>query len=313
MEIKTKLNEAQSLIYCRSNLRRAFDDFDDTDIAGISLVGDNVCITRTDGTSQEFPREKVCAAFTKFTNRLPNFFAYLGPNYRGPSAWRDNGYVLFKGWSYTHSLGERLNPNARFQARFADQLIHFDTKDALLSVLQNEQFDIGYLIAPDGFHIKPRLLDLDGDFNEEQEEQASFGEPYCSCGSFHRQLNHLQAFKEEIPHFKPRCKHLSWVEKYREFISKRSQIRIECNDVPEKCVAWWYAPPEDGNTKGRMTLIHTKSGVNAPLSHWRHYRKGETFTEDDSWELFDNMLEAGYVPYPGDSLQQLKHIWKKGG
>ena len=42
METKTKLNEAQSLIYCRSNLRRAFDDFDDTDIAGISLVGDNV-------------------------------------------------------------------------------------------------------------------------------------------------------------------------------------------------------------------------------------------------------------------------------
>ena len=48
----------QSLIYCRSNLRRAFDDFDDTDIAGISLVGDNVCITRTDGTSQEFSQGK---------------------------------------------------------------------------------------------------------------------------------------------------------------------------------------------------------------------------------------------------------------
>jgi len=33
-----QLNSGQSLIYSRSNIRRAFHDFDDTDISGICLV-----------------------------------------------------------------------------------------------------------------------------------------------------------------------------------------------------------------------------------------------------------------------------------
>ena len=310
MENKTKLNDAQSIIYCRSNLQRAFNDFDETDIADITIDGNNVCVLRTDGSRQDYPRDKVTQAFTKFTGRLPHFFAYLGPNYRGPSVWRDNSYVLFKGWCYSHQLGH-YNPNAKFQQRFADQLIHFETKEQLLPILQSDQADIGYLIAPDGFRLPPRLVDLDADLNEEQQEESCFGEPFCSCGSFQRQLNHLQDFRQEIPHFSPRCKHLAWVDKYREFTGKRSELRNECNDTPEKCVAWWYAPPGDGRSKGRFLLLHTKNGVQAPLTHWRHYRKGEVFTEDDAWTLFDNMLEAGYVPYPGTALRQLQSVFKQ--
>jgi hypothetical protein len=31
------------------------------------------------------------------------------------------------------------------------------------------------------------------------------------------------------------------------------------------------------------------------------------FTEDHAWDLFFNMMEAGYTPFPGTSLPQLKN------
>jgi hypothetical protein len=47
------------------------------------------------------------------------------------------------------------------------------------------------------------------------------------------------------------------------------------------------------------------------LTHWRTYKPREVFTEDDAWSLFDNMMEAGYVPFPGTSLPQLNNATKK--
>ena len=47
-----ELNEAQTAIYNRSNLRRAVADFDETDIAAINLRGDSVVVVRTDGSEQ---------------------------------------------------------------------------------------------------------------------------------------------------------------------------------------------------------------------------------------------------------------------
>ena len=100
-----ELNEAQTAIYNRSNLRRAIKDFDDTEIAGITLRDNLVVVVRIDGSEQTYPREIVTTAYQEFTHRLKHFFSYLGPNYRGPSIWHNNGYVLFKGWTYGHALG----------------------------------------------------------------------------------------------------------------------------------------------------------------------------------------------------------------
>jgi hypothetical protein len=76
-------------------------------------------------------------------------------------------------------------------------------------------------------------------------------------------------------------------------------------------VAWWYAPPSDAITDGRFLLLHTKHGAQAPLTHWRTYKPREVFTQHDAWTLFDNMLESGYVPFPGVALPQLKTTTKK--
>jgi hypothetical protein len=306
-----ELNAAQSLIYTRTNIGRAFQDFDDTEIAGIYLRDDNCLVVRRDGTEQTYPRELIKLAFTNYTNRLKDFFSYLGPNYRGPSVWHNNAYVMFKGWYYSHALGH-LTSNAKLQAHWADKFIHVSDPAKLTALLQSDQTDIGYLVAPDGMRLPNRPIDMDSELDADAKQDSLLSEPTCSCGSFQRQLSNLSSFQEEIEGFRPWCIHLSWFNKYRELLCKRTDARnASPSGTPEKCVAWWYQPPADSVSDGRFVLLYTNNGAQAPLSHWRYYKPKEVFTQHHAWDLFFNMMEAGYVPFPGTALPQLKSAIKK--
>ena len=314
-----ELNEAQTAIYNRSNLRRAIKDFDDTEIAGITLRDNLVVVVRTDGSQQTYPREIVVTAYQGFTQRLKHFFSYLGPNYRGPSIWHNNAYILFKGWTYGHALGH-ISANAKLQASWADKFIHINDQTKIEALLQSEHTDIGHLIAPDGFRymqsieLGSAVSDSASDDIESQaaDTQPKEQEPYCSCGSFKRQLSNLADFQKEIPGYKPTCIHMTWLHKYRALLSERSRVRTEIRGgAAVKCVAWAYAPPEDHTSKGRFVLLHTNSGSMAPISHWKAYKANEVFTEEHAWDLFFNMLEAQYVPFPLTSLPQLSSALKK--
>lgn len=307
----TELNDAQACIYSRSNISRAFADFKDTDIAGIYLTDDHCCVAYKDGAQVTYPKDEIRKAYISFTGRLKNFFAYLGPHYRGPSVWHHNAYIMFKGWSYVHTLGHTTF-NARLQAEWADKFIHLSDPDKLKALLQSDQTDLGYLVAPDGMRLSDRPIDMESELDEGPESRTLFGEPSCSCGSFQRQLNHLSDFQKEIEGYKPTCIHLTWFKRYRELLCKRTEIRNASPAyAPDKCVAWWYAPPKDAISKGRFVLLHTKYGAQAPMTHWRLYKPNEVFTEDHAWDLFFNMLDADYVPFPGTSLPQLKSAIKK--
>ena len=314
-----ELNEAQTAIYNRSNLRRAIKDFDDTEIAGITLRDNLVVVVRTDGSQQTYPREIVVTAYQEYTHRLKHFFSYLGPNYRGPSIWHNNAYILFKGWTYGHALGH-ISANAKLQASWADKFIHINDQTKIEALLQSEHTDIGHLIAPDGFRymqsieLGSAVSDSAVDDIEPQaaDTQPKEQEPYCSCGSFKKQLSNLADFQKEIPGYKLTCIHMTWLHKYRALLSERSRVRTEIRGgAAVKCVAWAYAPPEDHTSKGRFVLLHTNSGSMAPISHWRTYKSNEVFTEEHAWDLFFNMLEAGYVPFPLTSLPQLSSALKK--
>lgn len=317
----TQLNEAQQVIYSRSNIRRAHPEFDDSDIAGIYLKENQVIVVRKDGAEQTYDRTLVKQAYQKFTFRLKDFFSYLGPDYRGPSIWRNNAYVLFKGWTYSHALGY-LSQAAQLQKAWADKFIHLSEQSKLEALLQSDQTDIGHLVAPYGFTYPAELFkgadEDNNDFNEERKEAQSNGgtelqkSPYCSCGSFKRQLNNLADFQQEIEGYKPWCIHLTWIQKYRELLVKRTDVRNECRgQAPEKAAAWWYAPPEGKSDQGRFLVLYTTHGSMAPVNAWKTYKSKEIFTQHDAWNLFDNMLENGFVPFPGTSLPQLKTAWKK--
>ena len=242
-QLQTELNSAQALIYSRSNIRRAFPDFDDTEITGIYLRDGDCLVVRSDGSEQAYTRQLIKSTFQAYTHRLKDFFSYLGPNYRGPSVWHNNAYVMFKGWNYSHALGH-LTSNAKLQAHWADKFIHLSDPNKLKAILQSDQTDIGHLVAPDGLRLSDRPIDLDAELDNGQEQNAMFGEPSCSCGSFQRQFSNLSAFQEEIQGFRPWCIHLTWFNKYRELLSKRTEVRnASTSGTPDKCVAWWYAPP----------------------------------------------------------------------
>ena len=305
------LDAAQACIYTRTNIRRVYPDFDDTEIAGIGVRDHHCIVVRRDGTEQTYDRSLIKSAYSTYTHRLKDFFSYLGPNYRGPSVWRNNAYVLFKGWTYTHALGHTTS-SAKLQAHWADRFIHLSDPNKLITLLQSDQTDLGHLVAPDGLRLPNQPLDLDSELDSDTKQEPLFSKPSCSCGSFQRQLNNLSAFQEEIQGFEPCCIHLTWFQKYRELLCKRTELRNAApSGVSDKCVAWWYAPPTDTHSDGRFVLLHTKSGAQAPLSHWRTYKPHDVLTQHDAWDLFFNMMEAGYVPFPGIALPQLKEAIKK--
>jgi hypothetical protein len=308
----TELNAAQASIYTRTNLCRAFVDFDETDVAGIYLRDNSCVVVYRDGAERLLPAQKVKDAFQQYTHRLKDFFSYLGPNYRGPSIWHNNAYVMFKGWNYSHALGH-LTSNAKLQQHWADKFIHLSDPAKVTALLQSDQTDLGHLVAPDGLRSATQSIDMESDLEENTSSiQASTAEPYCSCGSFQRQLLNVSLFQQEIQGFKPWCIHLTWFHKYRELLCKRTEVRNEARgQVSDKCVAWWYAPPGDHVGDGRFLLLHTKSGPQAPLSHWRTYKPKEVFTQDHAWDLFFNMMEAGYIPFPGIALPQLSSASKR--
>jgi hypothetical protein len=313
MSIQTQeqLTTAQASIYSRSNIRRAFSDFDETDIAGIYLRDATCLVVRRDGSEQAYDRSLIKSAYQSYTNRLKDFFSYLGPNYRGPSIWHNNAYVMFKGWNYGHALGH-LTSNAKLQAHWADKFIHLKDVNKVTTLLQSDQTDLGHLVAPDGLRLPTGSIDFDSDNEQEPNVGSPAAEPYCSCGSFQRQLANLSDFQMEITGYKPWCIHLTWFHKYRELLCKRTDVRNAARGgVVETCVAWWYAPPRDHISDGRFVLLHTKSGAQAPLSHWRTYKPKEIYTQHNAWDLFSSMLDAGYVPFPGTSLPQLANAVKK--
>ena len=313
MSIQTQdqLTTAQASIYSRSNIRRAFSDFDEADIAGIYLRDATCLVVRRDGSEQTYDRSLIKAAYQSYTYRLKDFFSYLGPNYRGPSIWHNNAYVMFKGWNYGHALGH-LTSNAKLQAHWADKFIHLKDVNKVTTLLQSDQTDLGHLVAPDGLRLSAGSIDFDSDSEQEPNSGSPATEPYCSCGSFQRQLANLSDFQMEITGYKPWCIHLTWFHKYRELLCKRTDVRNAARSgVVETCVAWWYAPPRDHISDGRFVLLHTKSGAQAPLSHWRTYKPKEIYTQHNAWDLFSSMLDAGYVPFPGTALPQLASAVKK--
>jgi hypothetical protein len=310
--IQDQLNSAQKQIYSLSNIKRTFPDFDETDINSIHLKETSIVAVYQDGTELCYAKQPIIDTYRTFTMRLKDFFSYLGPNFRGPSIWHNNSYVIFKGWHYQHQLTANTG-SAMLQREWIDKFMHLKDPAKLKALLQNEHTDLGYLIAPDGFCTPEHELNLNTELEDvDTKPVVPTKEPYCSCGSFSNQILNLTELQQEIPGYKPTCIHLTWFAKYRELLCRRTEIRESSPTyVPDKCVAWWYAPPETASGKGRFLLLHTKHGPQAPITHWRTYKPQELFTRDDAWTLFDSMMNAGYVPYPGVALPQLKQALQK--
>ena len=61
---------------------------------------------------------------------------------------------------------------------------------------------------------------------------------------------------------------------------------------------------------GRLAIIFTNHGQNAPIEKWRWYKSSEQFNETHLWGLLDSMIENGYVPFPHTGLLQTANAFK---
>lgn len=340
-------NAAQSLIYAKTNIKRAFPDFDDSNIYKMYLTNTFLGVLRDDGGIEEtYDKKKIINAFKEFTTRCPDFFSCLGPDYLGCSWWRDCSYVIYKGWHYQHqnskrSIAARAQRMLHQYIRNNINYVHakYSTNVDFADFLENtilydedgneQETSIGHLVAPYGFKYP-------GDAEEKPFNQTYCNseliavpgpdKPFCSCASFQYQLKNLSYFQDEIPDYQPTCKHLTWYNKHIEYYCKRTKLaeQIRAGKAPNKAVAWWYAPPSSDlertlenlsmdrprhmKGQGDFVMLYTKDGMgaSAPYKLWKRYKPEEYFTQHDVWDLFDRMIDNGYLPYVGNNLDHLK-------
>ena len=104
---------------------------------------------------------------------------------------------------------------------------------------------------------------------------------------------------------------MTWINRYREFLSKRSALLSNGSGIVEKATAWSYAPPAEGQSFGQFQILYTTSGKMAPINKWKIYKKDMKYCQHDAWSLFDAMLENEFVPFPAPALTQLKPFFDK--
>jgi hypothetical protein len=292
-QLYTELNAAQKLIYTASNIGRAYKDFDYSGIAGIHKHDQHCVLVRTDGSEELYKASLVQDAYLKFSTRLVDFFHCLGPNYRGPSLWRNGAYVMLKGIHYAHSYGANTEL-AKAQRKWIDQFIYLD-RESLITLLENDQLNLGHLIVP-------------GD------------KPWCSCGSFQKQLKNLKELKQEtFPEFQPSCIHLVWYYTFLKFREQQAALLASLHGSrPTKCGAWWYSPMKQGGPTpfGKLKILYTNKGATVPANQWYSYndpndpkelRSTKEYNQDDLWTYLFKMINAGYITYCGaTTLPQIK-------
>jgi hypothetical protein len=311
--MQTKLQSmsaGQALIYTRTNIRRAFPKFDDHDVAGFQVDGNSLVVVRIDGSEQIIPTAPVKEAFASYMTRLPHHFEYMGANYTTPRYWKNNGYIVMKGHSYAMQ-GGNLSPGAISQRHFVKEHAENVDQQTLEHVLL--EHNIGYLCAPDGLTIPPddQKMYLMGEGPAHQEQDT---EPYCSCGSFRRQYAARAELAAEIPGYKPCCKHMTWLRKLREYQVKRTALVAEQPTAfPQKCAAYFYAPPSGVSEEGTVQILFTDQGKLAPISQWKLYKpqKKAKLNQHDVWGLLDNMIEKGYVPFYYKNIEAVTRYFKQ--
>ena len=294
-QLVVELNIAQKRIYSISNIKRTFKDFDDRDIAYISLKDDKCIVTRTDGSYQSYPKADIQVTYYGHCGRLVDYFHNLGPNYLTPMLWRNSvekeAYVMFKGVSY-ETQNSQFSPIVKRQRELIDHVnfspaLNYVDVDNLSAVLEDPECNTGHLVMPNR--------------NDE------YG---CSCGSYQKQLIYQDEFKQElcgehgilddVQSYEPQCIHRAWYYRFREYRNAVSQLRNSLpTGFPTKCAAWWYAPPEVKGTKGYLLILYTDKGYLAKQKDWKTYRPELTLNQYDLWEYLFRMLLNEYVPYCG--------------
>ena len=125
--------------------------------------------------------------------------------------------------------------------------------------------------------------------------------PYCFCPSYQRQLKCQSLLKDEIEGYQIGCKHISWIQKFDEFLGRKSKLELDLeNKAPTKVVVWGFFPPETPKGQGVFRVFYSNKGINASKKDWKELVENDKpYNVHDVWNLFHRMLSKEYVPYCG--------------
>ena len=294
-KLHTELNSAQQLIYRPSNIRRAFKEngygeFDDTDLASIHLHNSSCVIVYRDGTEKTIDSSLVQNAYMNFIRREVPFFNYLGPNHRGPLAWKHspNTFIMLKGFHYQNPLAEKQS-------------------------LWLNDFDLIYEFEPLRCFLEDITLTPYGEVPQWINTKKAIGhiikphDNYCSCGAFQKQVAYLDDLQKELGAWHPICKHLIWFDKYLEYLNARTNLRESLKNFNENnIVAWEYIPNQSNTSQanGIFNLFFTQKGLYAPLEDWK--KVPTQMTEYDAWKRLEDIIKNKYLPYHISKATRLK-------
>ena len=83
--------------------------------------------------------------------------------------------------------------------------------------------------------------------------------------SYQRQLRCKSLLKDEIEGYKIGCKHISWIQKFDEFLGRKSTLELDLkNRAPKKVVVWGYFPPTNPKGQGIFRVFYSNEGIHAP-------------------------------------------------
>ena len=349
----TRLNEAQQMIYTISNVCRAYPEYENRNISSVSKRDDDtLIITDEDGKTFTEDAKPVQQAFMRFTNRLPHFFKYLNPSYGGKVHFKEGAYMLCKGDYKFGYKNQRNTTLEQLQLKFVNGMKKLKENQPyarpsdLAMILQRTSSDyssvpeefrqppLGYVVYPYGLPEVPKeqqieiqnLFDLEEDaediditeIKDKDNKPKKMRTPYCFCPSYQRQLRCVSQLKDEIEGYTIGCKHISWIQKFDEFLGRKSTLEMNLeNKASEKVVVWGFFPSDHPKGQGVFRVFYSNKGLHAPKKDWKELRENDKpYTVHDVWNLFHRMLSKEYVPYCGHQSngtpinQALKEVFK---
>lgn len=288
MAIST-LSVAESHIFSRGATYRLMAGLEHLRFNSIRLEDSDVVVSTLEGDVVQ-SKDVYIKHYLEERQKLPNYFDYVGQDYSNRRLWKYGFSILPIGWISQNIQGiyNQLIQNQTYAINLvAGYSFYTEARDILMG--NSNQY--GYLVAPQGVLSSPPDVGIPLEV------------PYCSCGSFQVQWNHLEEFKQLCGNnFQPTCKHIRYLNAFEDLRNRHAELKIQQeNQRTTKTMAYWYNPSE-----GVLRALYIDNQPSRDLKHWSFYSK--PIPGEAVWSFFDQAVAHGYSLRPAWAIPALREF-----
>lgn len=294
--VVSTLNVAESQIFSRGATYRLMPGLEHLRFNSIQLVDENVMVSTLEGDVVQ-SRDAYIDHYLEFRNRLPFYFEYVNSDYSHRKLWKYGCSVLPIGW-VSQASNHLYDDVCLGQHAILKQINKFHTIEEMTDLLYRSGRHYGHLVANYGFLSAPP----DSSFPLEK--------PYCSCGTFQMQWNHLDQFKQVCgADFEPTCHHIRYLNEFESLRNKAAAVADYQSQVRQyKTMAYWFHPPTSQTDQGFLRCVYIDDKPMRSIDHWTLYVK--PISHCDVWSFFHQALDHGYALMHAMVLSSTKDFFK---